>query len=429
VLSLRIQNLTFADALDFSLRPLVQLIRVATLEETMRRIALFVAILAGCGVTEPETEKPETQITVRVQGTVTAAAEGTAIPGAKVEANKVTWVGDQVFATAHSDAQGRYSLSFACAGFDFLVATCGGFQSTVCWDVGCTNEILTIDLRLELSWKGRYLTDVWGTSPSNFYAVGLDGAIGHYDGTHWSAVMTGTSEDPGGVCGTSYDLKSVWGTSSGDVFVVGENGILHYDGTDWSEVSMSLSLTLYGVWGTSASDVYAVGSFGRILHYDGTSWSQMTSVTRPMLRGVWGISSSDIFAVGDSGTILHYDGTSWSEMASGTSPVLGGVWGTSSSDVFAVGGTGTILHYDGTSWSLMASGMDGLLLDVWGTSSTDVYAVGAAMILHYDGTSWNEMLSGYRNIDSVWGTSSSDVFTVGDDIMHYDGTEWGQMTR
>jgi len=122
----------------------------------MRRVVLFIAILAGCGVTEPETGIPENETTIRVQGTVTTAAEGTAIPGAKVEAKKLTWDGDgygyRVFATAHSDTQGRYSLSFArsvCAGFDVLVATCGGFQWADCTDVGCTNEILTIDLQLE----------------------------------------------------------------------------------------------------------------------------------------------------------------------------------------------------------------------------------------------------------------------------------------
>ncbi len=105
---------------------------------------------------------------------------------------------------------------------------------------------------------------------------------------------------------------------------------------------------LADLWGTSSSDVYAVGEEGTILHYDGTEWSAMTSGTDHNLNGVWGTSSSNVYAVAGGGMILHYNGTEWSEMTSGTSQYLGAVWGSSSTDVYAVGTGGTILHYDGT---------------------------------------------------------------------------------
>jgi hypothetical protein len=71
---------------------------------------------------------------------------------------------------------------------------------------------------------------------------------------------------------------------------------------------------LYGIWGSSSSDIFAVGDSGIILHYNGSSWSPMGSGTTNALFGVWGSSSSDVFAAGDYGTILHYDGSSWSSM-------------------------------------------------------------------------------------------------------------------
>jgi hypothetical protein len=55
---------------------------------------------------------------------------------------------------------------------------------------------------------------------------------------------------------------------------------------------------LVGVWGSSSSDVFVVGNEGTILHYNGSAWGPMTSGITTDLYGVWGSSSSDVFAVG-----------------------------------------------------------------------------------------------------------------------------------
>ena len=65
---------------------------------------------------------------------------------------------------------------------------------------------------------------------------------------------------------------------------------------------------LNDVWGSSSTDVFAVGNKGTIVHSDGSAWSEMTSGTTNGLSDVWGTSGSDVFAVGTSGAILHYDG-------------------------------------------------------------------------------------------------------------------------
>ena len=102
-------------------------------------------------------------------------------------------------------------------------------------------------------------------------------------------------------------IVDVWGSSSSDVFAVGVNGtILHYDGTSWSAMTSGTTVLLYGIWGSSASDVFAAGVSGTILHYNGTTWSAMTSGTGYSLYGIWGSSGSDVFAVGECGTVLHY---------------------------------------------------------------------------------------------------------------------------
>ncbi|MFC1926211.1 WD40/YVTN/BNR-like repeat-containing protein [Chloroflexota bacterium] len=252
--------------------------------------------------------------------------------------------------------------------------------------------------------------DIWGSSSTDVFAVGEWGVIVHYDGNDWTPMASG--ED-------YHDLYGVWGSSSTDVFAVGTGGtILHYDGSAWSEMTSGTSAGRYGVWGSSATDVFAVGDDGVIVHYDGSAWSKMTSGTLDDLWGVWGSSATDVFAVGDLGTILHYDGSAWSEMTSGTTEWLFGVWGSSATDVFAVGKYGTILHYDGSAWSEMTSGTSASLYGVWGSSSTNVFAVGAGgTIRHYNGSYWTPMTSGTSlYLWAVWGSWPS-VFVLHDQRM------------
>lgn len=62
------------------------------------------------------------------------------------------------------------------------------------------------------------LRGIWGVSVNDFYVVGLKGAIAHFDGTKFTSMNSGTTQN----------LLKIWGNST-DVFVVGANGtILRY---------------------------------------------------------------------------------------------------------------------------------------------------------------------------------------------------------
>jgi hypothetical protein len=283
--------------------------------------------------------------------------------------------------------------------------------------------------------------DVWGISGINVYVVGDSGLIIHYDGSTWSEMNSGTTND----------LWGVWGISEMNIFTVGHQGtILHYNGSMWYTMNSNTTENLYGIWGSSESDIFAVGYSGTILHYNGSAWTEMNSTTSESLLDIWGRLGMDVFAVGASGIILHYDGNTWFAMDSGTSNLLWSIWGTPATDIFVVGFFGTILHYNGTNWTAMNSGTSSLLWDVWGSSTTDVFAVGAIdTVLHYDGSTWsgggsntttttiiNTTTSSSPAISledgtidilfGIWGTSGNDVFAVGKGgvVIHYDGSNW-----
>ena len=164
--------------------------------------------------------------------------------------------------------------------------------------------------------------DVWGTSPSDVFVVGNStdssvGAVYHYDGSRWSTVWESSAS---ALSLDGLTLNGVWGSSPSDVFAVGggwgsagrREVILHYDGSSWSLMDGGTTYGLASVWGSSPSDVFAVGGGwgapeyteyrGVILHYDGESWSQMATGEVSGLSGVWGSSSSDVFVVGRAGS-------------------------------------------------------------------------------------------------------------------------------
>jgi hypothetical protein len=239
------------------------------------------------------------------------------------------------------------------------------------------------------AWPGTsmFLNSVWGASSSSVVAVGSAGGVEdvvlQYDGVAWAVAWTGDVSYASG-------LGGVWGTSPSDVFAVGYydseplffelvSNVLHWNGESWtSNVSEGW---LYGIWGTGDRDVFAVGHYfdfygqpagDLIEHYGGLIWSiayAQPATGAPNLYAIWGSSSTEVYAVGD--VILQYDGLSWTLVETGVPGYFAGVWGTSHSDVFIVGATtsgnnGVLLHYDGASWLNVPLGSVPRLWGIWG---------------------------------------------------------------
>jgi hypothetical protein len=91
------------------------------------------------------------------------------------------------------------------------------------------------------------------------------------------------------------DPYAICGSSGTDVYAVGSFDtrlITHYNGSSWSSVSNTASGVYNGVWGSSAGDVFVVGDSNGtdvfIRHFIGDAWSVSYSNTTPYLFAVWG---------------------------------------------------------------------------------------------------------------------------------------------
>jgi hypothetical protein len=192
------------------------------------------------------------------------------------------------------------------------------------------------------------LNDVWGSVSDNVvYAVGDSGAAWRWEEGDWTAMTNDLV----------LNLNAVWGTEGEDpdvVYAVGDGGTIRRctDGQTWLTYSSGTLRQLNAIWGVSSSDFFVVGEQGTIRRWNGSVWTAMSvnDFIRPELRGIFGAPAGDVYAVGEQGTVIRYSGsgTVWTHivqdpanplpgMTIPTTRNLNGVWACASDSVYAVG--------------------------------------------------------------------------------------------
>jgi hypothetical protein len=233
----------------------------------------------------------------------------------------------------------------------------------------------------------------WASDALNVYAVGgsawlsqmgqaASGGLYRYTGdVTWASV-------PSGASGTFY---SVWGSSPGNVYLAGDEGILHsVDGGPFTSETDAQALS---VWGNGANDVYAgtSGAPGSVLHSSGDGTWQAAYSTSAEVWTVWSGAAGDAYALsvtpGGSNppcVIVHTrHGQTWTPESAGSTPTtLVALWGSGPHDVYAGGWhvgadgrEGDLFHSTGDgNWTRVTlPGNPWQVRSIWGTSAVNVY--------------------------------------------------------
>lgn len=257
------------------------------------------------------------------------------------------------------------------------------------------------------------LQKVWGSSPSNIWAVGAYGTLLRWNGSSWASVSSSVSGH----------FNSVWGSSANDIWVTGSGyTVIRWTGATWDSVAFPTGRMLTAVWGSSANNVWGVG-YTNFYRWNGASWTTVRSDATSELNAIWGSSANDIWAVGALGEMWRRDASDWNLVASNTTSDLYALWGSGPRDVWTAGANGTVLRWNGASWASVPCPFNHHLLGIWGTGPSDIWAVGYnGTILHWDGSAWSSAASPTRNhLLGIWGTGRSDIWAVGSNgtILHY----------
>jgi hypothetical protein len=263
-------------------------------------------------------------------------------------------------------------------------------------------------------------------------------------------------------------MRSIWGSSPSDVYVVGHNDrgfgkMFHFDGTKWNAIDpLPVGfIDLTTVYGFSSNDVWVVGmryiespelgysvDSSLIIHYDGTSWKEMNLPGRGrMLLSIAGASPNSVWASGWN-ALYRYNGTTvehfpiWmpeKDMFLNTIAVI------AENDVYMLGTERNmsqpndttiyyLYHFNGNNWSILDSYVEtsnspapgfGTILC---TVDNKLYSVWVG-IYEWNGAGWTKLLND-EWIYKVGGVSSTNFFACGGmaTLYHYNGSDWKRIT-
>jgi len=217
------------------------------------------------------------------------------------------------------------------------------------------------------------LNDVWAVTDDFAVAVGSDGIIMQWNGTHWNETD----------CGTFYSLNSVWGNTADNVFAVGSEGtVLQFDGDTWQASPSGTSCELYLVQGRAADDVFAIGADREyrtyIYHYDGVEWQERDGVPDVWFFALWVDPHTDDVWLGGRelyggpGALFRYDGAVFTRVEEDFAPIRA-LWGLSSEEIY-LATSATIWRYDGESWTPYTERGLANYTDLWGSAQCGIYA-------------------------------------------------------
>lgn len=182
---------------------------------------------------------------------------------------------------------------------------------------------------------------VSGSSANDVWMVGENGRISHWDGQTFEEHTSGVTATLWGVFAFSEkDAWAVGGTPEAGTSAPNDI-VLHWNGLSWSTIALPKDVegrSLYKVWGSSSDDVYVVGESGTIWHKKGANW--ILESNPPLATGtlftVAGSSAKDVYAVGTF-DVLHSDGTKWERQEISLTSSVNGVACMSAEEAIIVG--------------------------------------------------------------------------------------------
>jgi len=184
-----------------------------------------------------------------------------------------------------------------------IVITNGG---SIGWFDG---SIVNLDCRVNPLLTGA-INKIWGSSSSDLYVVGNSGNIAHYNGQSWTRIESGTTTDINDVWGTSDDIEN-WTVYCAVSFVLqtGDKKILKINYNSVDSLTWNTGRRVHSVWTNSENYLYTGG--GGIFENKRGYWNEITEVPLYYSRNIRGSDLNNLFVCGDFGFYAHFNGSGW----------------------------------------------------------------------------------------------------------------------
>ncbi|MHB2150385.1 glucosyl transferase [Calditrichota bacterium LG25] len=274
--------------------------------------------------------------------------------------------------------------------------------------------------------------DVAIIDENDIWAVGeIYTANDKYNAAHWDGEKWELKKVPSIICGNNSPIQSaiftVYSFSSNDVWFSDGAELIHYNGYNFKQ-DCSINTLLTGrinkIWGTSSSDLYVVGNSGLIAHYDGQKWQRIESPegasgTEFNFHDIWSdinfysgkreiLAVASVFEYNRQGKqVVRIENKNVSNIdTTGLPDALQSIW-FKSGRIYYIGGDGLYQKKLNTNFSKRWYKINDLPRlyknAIRGTDINNIFVVGAyGLISHFNGKTWfnyNE-----KNLPLIYGS-------------------------
>ncbi len=154
------------------------------------------------------------------------------------------------------------------------------------------------------------INKIWGTSSNDLYVVGNSGSSAHYQNGQWTKIETGTDAKIADIWGTSISssnqskiycsVPSGLEPSKRRILTINDNNVdsIHWNG----KIATSC-------WTTTGKIIYTSGD--GIYNNKTGNWAVESTLPGSYTYRIRGNNLNDIFVCGNYGFLAHYNGVSW----------------------------------------------------------------------------------------------------------------------
>lgn len=255
------------------------------------------------------------------------------------------------------------------------------------------------------------ISDIWGTDENNVWIVGHSDSspyqIWHWNGREWQNIKPT-------LFGARASFRAITGFAADDIWIVGSaiyqfdpnpeqphrRYILHYDGSEWQHFDAILAPHAGSVWGTSSDNLFVGCDSGIVLHKKGQAWEKQRMPNNAQIIQLDGIDKDHIYATGVQNRydyLFSYEDGEWMSIDSVNNRQLvenwhfGHIlWASPDVGFFSAGESG-IFEYVNSSWERLLDGrpFGPPYRSIYGSARNNIFA--AALfndVYHYNGVYW-----------------------------------------
>ena len=158
---------------------------------------------------------------------------------------------------------------------------------------------------------------IWGTSSSDLYIAGNNGSIAHYDGSKWTMIESGTGADINDIFGainSSTGETGIYVVASSILYNPERKFIKIVDNKIVYQKDFEYEIFLSSVWLAAGRKIYVTTWNGKIYTFNNNHWKILDYKTEYAQTHIRGTDYNDIFVAGSFGFLTHFNGVTWKQI-------------------------------------------------------------------------------------------------------------------